>query len=145
MNNFADLAKEYYEKGLSCSEAVIKAAHDTGLYKFENINEIHKIASMFSSGMSSGCLCGALAGCQIVLGSIFGRDISQKTNLNRVVAREFIKTFKEQRKVTCCNALSAPYKNNSAEHGQNCINIVGESAQIAEKLVKKYSREEVKA
>lgn len=144
MNNFADLAKEYYDGGLSCSEAVINAAHDSGICKFENINEVHKVASMFSSGMSSGCLCGALAGGQIVLGYIFGRNISEKTNLNRVVAKEFIKTFKEQRKFTCCNALSAPYKNNPAEHRQNCINIVEESSQIAKKLVAKYSKEEVK-
>lgn len=144
MNNFTDLAKEYYEEGLSCSEAVIKAAHDTGFCKFENINEVHKIASMFSSGMSSGCLCGALAGCQITLGYVFGRDLSQKTNLNRVVAGEFIQKFKEQRKVTCCNALSAPYRNNPAERRQNCINIVGEFAKIAENLVNKYSKEEIR-
>lgn len=144
MSKFTDLAKSYYENGLSCSEAVIKAASDSEICKSDNISEIHKIASMFSGGMSNGCLCGAVAGSQIVLGCVFGRDISEKTNLNRVIADEFIQKFKEQRKATCCKVLSAPYKNHPSEHWQNCINIVGESTQILENLVVKYSNEEVK-
>jgi len=144
MSKFIDLAKNYYETGLSCSEAVIKAAHDSGINKFENIQEVYKIASMFSSGMSSGCLCGAVAGSQIVLGCLFGKDISGKTNLNRKVSGEFIKKFKEQRKVTCCSALSAPYKNNPVERRKNCINIVGESAKIIETLVNSNLKEEAR-
>ena len=144
MSEFTELAKEYYTGGLSCSEAVIKAAHDIGLFKSDNIDEVYKIASMFSGGMSSGCLCGAVAGSQIVLGCLFGKNPSQHTRLNRVVAAELIEKFKEKRKVTCCKALSAPYKDNPTARRQNCISIVEDSAQILENLVKKYSKEEVK-
>ena len=144
MSKFTDLAKIYYEKGLSCSEAVIKAAHDSGIYKTSNIEEVHKIASMFSGGMSSGCLCGAVAGSQIVLGCLFGKDSSGNTNLNRTIAADFIKKFKEKRKVICCAALSAPYKDNPTVRRQNCASLVEESAQILENLVKKYSKEESK-
>ncbi|MEI8388300.1 MAG: C-GCAxxG-C-C family protein [bacterium] len=143
MSKFTQLAKEHYEKGSSCSEAVIKAAHDCGIYKSDNIEEIHKIASMFSGGMSSGCVCGAVAGAQIVLGCVFGKNSTGNTNLNRTVASDFIKKFKEKRKVTCCTSLSAPYKNNPTERRKNCVSIVEESAQILENLVNIYSKEEI--
>lgn len=142
MSEFTELAKEYYENGCSCSEAVIKAAHDSGLYKSNNIEEVHKIASMFSGGMSSGCVCGAVAGAQIVLGCIYGKDSIGSTNLNRIVANDFIKKFKEQRKVTCCASLSAPYKDKPVERRQNCVSLVEESAQILENLVTIYSKPE---
>jgi len=138
MSEFSELAKNYYENGCSCSEAVIKAAYDIGIYKSNNIDEIYKIASMFSGGMSSGCVCGAVAGSQIVLGCLFGKDSSGKTNLNRTVASDFVKKFKEKRKVTCCASLSAPYKDKPVERRQNCVSIVEEPAQILEKLVNSY-------
>ena len=141
MSKFTELAKNYYESGLSCSEAIIKAAHDTGIYKSDNIDEVHRIASMFSGGMSSGCLCGAVAASQIVSGCLFGRNISENKTKNREIAAEFIQKFKKQRKVTCCAGLSAPYKNNPSERRQNCSNIVEESAQILENLVNIYSKE----
>ena len=135
MSEFTDLAKNYYLKGSSCSEAVIKAAHDIGLFKSGNIDEVHKIASMFSGGMSSGCLCGAVAGSQIVLGCIFGK---------RKVAADFVKKFKEKRKVTCCNALSAAYKDNPIERRKNCASIVEDSAQILEGFVNSCLEVEIK-
>jgi hypothetical protein len=46
-------------------------------------------------------------------------------------------------KQTAGTGLSARYKNNPVERRQNCINIVGESAQIVANLVKKYSIEEI--
>ena len=94
MSEFTKLAKDYYESGLSCSEAVIKAAYDSGICPSSNIDEVYKIASMFSGGMSSGCLCGAVAGGQIVLGCILGKNIIEQTNLNRIIAKEFIERFK---------------------------------------------------
>ena len=143
MSKFTELAKNHYESGLSCSEAVIKAAYDSGIYKTDNIDEVHRIASMFSGGMSSGCLCGAVAGSQIVLGCIFGRDTSGNSNAHKAIAGEFIQKFKEQRKATCCKVLTAPYKNNLSQRRQNCTDIVQESAQILENIVNKYSKEEV--
>jgi C_GCAxxG_C_C family probable redox protein len=143
MSEFTQLAKDYYKSGLSCSEAVIKTAIDSGIYKSDNIEELHRIASMFSAGMSSGCLCGAVAASQIVLGGVFGRNISENKTQHREIAAEFIQKFKEQRKATCCKVLSAPYANNPAERKQNCINIVEESAQILEDIVTKYLQEKI--
>ena len=130
MSEFRKFAKKYYESGCSCSESIIKAAYDRGIFKSDNIDEVNKIASMFSGGMSSGCICGAVAGSQIVLGCIFG---------NREVAADFVKKFKEKRKVTCCAALSAPYKDNLVERRKNCASLVEDSAEILESLVNSYT------
>lgn len=143
MSEFTQLAKKYYEEGQSCSEAVIKAAHDRGIYKSNNIEEVYRIASMFSGGMSSGCLCGAVAASQIVLGCLYGRNISENKTENRKIAAEFIQQFKAQRKVTCCAGLSAPFKDHPSERRQNCISIVEESAQILESVIKSHSKETI--
>lgn len=142
MSDFSKYAKQLYDNGLSCSEAVVMAAYENKLFETENINEIHKIASMFSKGVSSGCICGAVAGAEIAIGCIFGRNISERTALNRKVAAEFISTFKEKRKATCCNALSAPYKNDPIARRNNCSNLVEESAEILEQLIEKHSKVE---
>lgn len=138
MSEFTVLARKYYEEGMSCSESMIKAAQDTGLCSFENIDEIHRLASMFSGGMSSGCICGALAGSQMILGRAFGRSIDQDTTLNRVVAAEFIQNFKDKRKATCCKVLSMPYKDNPVERRKNCANIIEEAAEITEAVINKH-------
>lgn len=67
-------AVEYYlEKGYSCSESVVQAAVDSGLCD----KSVLSCATSFSGGMSSGCLCGAIAGAQMVLGYNFGRENSR--------------------------------------------------------------------
>lgn len=138
MTKFSDTAKKYYEDGLSCSEAIINAAHDCNISNFGNIEDVQRIASMFSGGMSSGCLCGAVAGSQIVLGSILGRGIADQSRKNREIAALFIQKFKAQRKITCCNGLSAPFKNIPEERRKNCANIVEECAIIVEDVIKSH-------
>lgn len=77
-------AAEFFMQGYSCSEAIVKAAIEKGL--------IHKsilpLASPFSGGLSSGCLCGAVAGMQLVFGAMFGRD---DENRNGMAARKLAK------------------------------------------------------
>lgn len=125
-------AVNYYKQGFSCSESVVHAAIDEGLCD----KSLLSVATAFSGGMSSGCLCGAVAGAQMVLGANFG-----KTNQNgneesaRAKAKEFIDEFKSKRKATCCKVLSAGYDFSSPERKQNCTCIVDECAQILENIV----------
>ena len=60
-------AIEYFMNGNSCAEAVILAAADEGLCD----KVLLPCATSFSGGMSSGCVCGALAAAQMVLGYNF--------------------------------------------------------------------------
>lgn len=117
MTNFSQTAVELFSQGHSCSESVVKAAIETGIID-KNIDTgiLMNVSAAFSGAMGTHeCLCGAVAGSQMVLGMLFG-----KTPLTK----EFIKQFKEKRKVTCCRVIKG-----------DCANIVQECAMILEGLV----------
>ena len=125
-------AVNYYKQGYSCSESIIKAAIDEGLCE----KNLLAVASAFSGGMSSGCLCGAVAGAQMVLGSNFGKENSKNNEETaRAMAKEFIDEFKIKRNATCCRVLTAGFEQGSVERKQNCSNIVAECSEILEKLI----------
>lgn len=125
-------AVNYYKQGHSCSESVILAAVDEGLCD----KSLLPIATAFSGGMSSGCLCGAVAGAQMVLGANFGKQNSQQNEETaRLKAKEFIDEFKKKRKATCCKVLSAGFEFSSPERKQNCTNLVEECFEILENLI----------
>ena len=64
-------AIENYKNGYSCSESVVKAAIDSRLCD----ESLLACATPFSAGMSSGCLCGAVAGAQLVLVITLAKEI----------------------------------------------------------------------
>ena len=143
MGNFKENAVNLFQQGYSCSEAVVRAAHQSGLID-ENIdiNLLNKAASAFSGGMGNGCLCGAVAGAQMIIGVILGRkDINGSPKDVKLAAKKLIDDFKEKRKTTCCKALSAKSDFNSPERRQNCVNIVSDAAQVLESIVKENSKE----
>jgi len=125
-------AVTYYKQGFSCSESVVHAAIDKGLCD----KNLLSVATAFSGGMSAGCLCGAVAGAQMILGANFGKgNPSGNDETARAKAKEFIEKFKATRKATCCKVLSAGYDFSSPERKQNCAVIVEECAQILEDLM----------
>ena len=50
-------AIKYFKSGYSCSESIVKAASEAGLCSAELL----PIATSFSGGMSSGCVCRILS------------------------------------------------------------------------------------
>lgn len=126
------LAKDFYKQGYSCSESILKAAAEKGYLP----EELVKLSTAFSGGMSSGCLCGALAGSQLVISSNFGRsELHEDSSECKEKAKQFIENFKEKHKFTCCKALSAKYEFASAERRQNCATLVEDAAEILEQVV----------
>lgn len=126
-------ALNYYKNGLSCSESVVHAACDEGLCD----KNLLSVATAFSGGMSSGCLCGAVAGAQMVLGSMYGaNNLKGNQVIARAKAKEFIEEFKNNHKATCCKVLTAGMEFGSPERKQNCANLVRECAEILDSLVK---------
>ena len=123
---FINAAVEYFKSGYSCSESVVKTAMDFGLVH-ENI---FHASTVFSGGMSSGCLCGAIAGAQMVLGSVYGKE-------SRAYAKKFIDEFKSVHKATCCRVLTAKYKDfHSPERKLHCHNMVSTASKILYGLIK---------
>ena len=92
-------------------------------------------ATSFSGGMSSGCVCGAVAGAQMVIGYNFGRD---NASGNSVCAREkakmLVEEFKRRNNATCCRVLTAGLE--GAVRKEHCSKMVADAAEILENLVK---------
>ena len=136
--NFSEKAVELFAKGHSCSESVVKAAYETGIIDQSLDPEfLNMIASPFSSAMGNNeCLCGAVAGSQIILGLIFGRKNSMNDpHKIKKIAAEFNNKFKEKRKVTCCRALRAKFKDDPIARSANCMSIVKECADILQAMI----------
>ncbi len=124
---------EYFNNGYSCSESVVKAAIDAGLVP----EELLSVATSFSGGMSSGCLCGAIAGSQIILGYLFGRNNKAGNEVQaRAMAKYFIGEFKKSHKATCCRVLTAGMDMASPERKAHCSNMVSDCAKILEDMIK---------
>lgn len=124
-------AVDYYKSGYSCSESVVLAAIDAGLCDANLL----PVATSFSGGMSAGCLCGAVAGAQMVIGANFGKqNKNQKDDTARSKAKEFIDEFKKNRRATCCKVLSSGFDFHSPERKQNCTSLVEECAKILEDI-----------
>jgi C_GCAxxG_C_C family probable redox protein len=138
MNDFSQSAADLFMEGNSCSESVVRAACKGGLCG-GNLSEdaINSITSAFSGAMGTHeCLCGAVAGSQIVLGLTFGRT-SFRDDPHKIkgIAAEFVKRFKEKRHATCCKVLRAKYKDDPVAGRQNCAAIVSECAEILSDLI----------
>lgn len=135
MTKFSELAPRYFlEQGYSCSESIACAAVELGLADESFIS----IATSFSGGMGSGCLCGAVAGSQMVLGLLHGKN---KDNTARKLAKEFYQRFIEKHKVTCCKVLTKNFNDfHSQERKNHCVNMVYDCSLILDEML-----EEIKA
>ena len=126
-------ASEYFNNGYSCSESMIKWAIDEGLVS----DELLSVATPFSGGMGSGCLCGAIAGAQMIIGSQFGRENKYGNDLlARVKAKELIQRFMETHKATCCRVLTRGMEMGSPERKAHCTNMVNDCENLVKDLLK---------
>ena len=130
-------AGEYFNNGYSCSESMIKWAIDEGLVS----EDILPLATPFSGGMGAGCLCGAVAGAQMILGAQFGRENKAgNENIARKKAQELMQRFMEKHKATCCRVLTRGLEMGSPERKAHCTNMV----EHCQKLVEELAQVEVK-
>ena len=131
-----ELAVKYFMEGYSCSEAMVQAAADKGYISQEAL----AIATSFSGGMGVRCLCGAVAGAQMVIGAMYGKNSERDGKKARALAKEFNETFAQKYKVNCCKVLSAGYDFHSQERKNHCVNMVYDCALILDEML-----EEIKA
>ena len=127
---FVDIAPLYFkEKGYSCSESIARAAVDLGLADESFVS----VATSFSGGMGSGCLCGAVAGAQMGIGLLFGK---YKDNTARIKAKEFYKRFIDIHKVTCCKVLTKNFDDfHGADRKVHCVNMVYDCSKILDQIL----------
>ena len=126
-------AAEYFNQGYSCSESIIMEAIEKGLVP----EEILSVATSFSGGMGSGCLCGAIAGSQMVIGYLFGRNNKSGNEVQaRAMAKQFISEFMKTHKATCCRVLTRGMNMASPERKIHCTNMVDDCSRILNKMIK---------
>lgn len=126
-------AAEYFNQGYSCSESIIMEAIEQGLVP----EELLSVATSFSGGMGSGCLCGAIAGSQIILGWLYGKNNKNGNDAQaRALAKQFIEEFKKNHKATCCRVLTAGMDMASPERKAHCTNMVNDCSKILAEIIK---------
>ena len=125
-------AAEYFNNGYSCSESMIKWAIDEGLVS----EELLAAATSFSGGMGVGCLCGAVAGAQMIVGAQYGRDNKYgNENLARAKAKELAQRFMEKHKATCCRVLTRGMEFSGPNRKAHCTNMVDDCQKLVEELI----------
>lgn len=126
-------AAEYFmNQGFSCAESVAKWAIDEGLLS----EDVLPCATAFSGGMGFGCLCGAIAASQLVIGSQYGRNNKYGNEvLARAKAKEFIQKFTEKHKATCCRVLTRGMDMASSERKAHCANMVEECTKLLKEVL----------
>lgn len=126
-------AAEYFNNGYSCSESIVMEAIEKGLVP----KELLPVATAFSGGMGSGCLCGAIAGSQMILGYLFGRDNKQGNDMKaRAAAKGFIDEFLKSHKATCCRVLTRGLEMASPERKAHCSNMIDDCTKILDDMIK---------
>lgn len=137
-------AKELYEQGFYCSQAVLAAfADELGLTEKQAL----QIGSCFGGGMCKGEVCGACTGALMVLGMKYGRYLSDdwdgqvKANEN---ATMFLEQFSKENGSYLCNKLlgcdiaTPEGKVYAREHrlfADLCPEMVASAVRIAEQLM----------
>lgn len=105
MSTRAQVAKEYFEKGYACSQAVALAFSDIiGLSK----TQISKIMLPFGGGFGRlRLVCGAISGMTAVVGLIFSGEENTPENKKKVYAieQELCGRFKEKYGTLVCGEL----------------------------------------
>ena len=128
---------EYFNNGYSCSESIIMELADKGVVS----RELLSLATPFSGGIGSGCLCGAIAGAQLVIGYLFGRENNQgNDNIARALAKEFMDEFKKKHRVTCCRILTSGLDMASPERKAHCTNMVEDCSKILNHIIEQNSK-----
>jgi len=127
-------AVDYFIKeGFSCAESVMQSAIDNGIVP----KELLPVASAFSGGMGSGCLCGAIGASQCIIGYLYGKNNTEGNEyLARAKAKQFIEEFKKNHKATCCRVLTAGMDMASPERKAHCANMVDECSKILKDIIK---------
>lgn len=124
-------ACEYFNSGYSCSESMIMWAVEKGLVN----KDLLPVATSFSGGMGSGCLCGAVAGSQMIIGALYGKEnMAGNEVLARAKAKELVQRFVETNKATCCRVLTRGFDMASPDRKAHCTNMVEQCQKLVEDL-----------
>lgn len=107
-------------------------------------------ASAFRGGLGgAGCLCGALAGAQVVLGVFFGyyggaddEQNKEQAQNGRLLSKELHDRFRDKHKASCCRVLKKGLTTGSPQAKEKCAALVRTAAALTRDIL---AREAAKA
>jgi C_GCAxxG_C_C family probable redox protein len=102
-------AKQLYNNGYHCAQALVGAYADDFGY---NPNNVMKLSKCFGSGMRHGGLCGCITAAFMICGMVYGgqNPLDSEIELHgNKMAEKFLERFKEKTggKYLCCEILDA--------------------------------------
>jgi C_GCAxxG_C_C family probable redox protein len=132
-----------------CSEAII-LAFQTAMPEYIP-DALVAASTALRGGMGgAGCVCGALAGGQMVLGAVFGyrggleggatRDVEAAAKI-RTLSKELHDRFREEHKAACCRILTKGLEHNSPERQENCKRLVTNVATLTGCIIAREAAE----
>lgn len=134
-----DYAMDLFYKGFTCAETIMYT-----LNKYLDMGLDEKSFSMCSGfpwGLGGGgCICGALAGSSMIIGTEFGRKSFDETRSENcfLINNELHDKFKEVNGGTCCRVLMHGLDRDDPKRKENCSNYVKNALKITVDLFKKY-------
>lgn len=119
-----------FKSGFNCCEAIVETFRkEAGVNIDDNA---FRLCSGFGGGIGHARdLCGALAGCTMVISTLAGRNHPGDKPLGEIypLTLEFQQRFKEAFGSTACGDLM-PYEFNTRDHLKNCLKLVNKVAQL---------------
>lgn len=119
-----------FKSGFNCCEAIVETFRkEAGVNIDDNA---FRLCSGFGGGIGHARdLCGALAGCTMVISTLAGRNHPSDKPLGEIypLTLEFQQRFKEAFSSTACGDLM-PYEFNTRDHLKNCLKLVNKVAHL---------------
>ncbi len=119
-----------FKSGFNCCEAIVEA------FRKEAGVDISDNALRLCSGFGGGIghardLCGAMAGCVMVISTLAGRNHPSEKPLSAIypLTQEFHERFAAAFGSCACADLM-PYEFNTREHLKNCLKLVNKVGQL---------------
>ena len=132
-------AMDLFHKGFTCAEAVM---YTLNKYLDMELNEeTFAMCSGFPWGLGGGgCICGALAGASMIIGTEYGRKSFDKTRDDKcfLINKELHDEFKKANGGTCCRVLMHGLDRDDPKRKENCSTYVKNTLKIVVDLLKKY-------
>lgn len=137
-----DDARYVFTHGFACSESVIYALNKH--FEMNLSEDAIAMSSGFPWGLGgAGCICGAVAGATMILGSIFGRRKIGDDCIQRCfeLTKEMHDRFTAEFEAVCCGRLIEGMERNSDKRKLKCIKQVECVIQITAQIIMREMRE----
>ena len=130
MTDTGRLAKEFFEQGYNCAEAVWLGLNQD-LSDPEKTFGL-KLASGFGGGAACGSICGAVAGAVLAIGRWYGRELDgPRAEDAKTLTKAFVDAFKAEYGSIDCVVI----KPDTQDYRKTCAGYVEFCARVVEKML----------